>query len=170
MLKLAYLGESKNLNIEKNILKLLIVRRPVGKIPKGFIHVPQLSPSNNLFEKTQNWKAKKFNKEELEILKLKDVFSVDENSWWYLYEDAFMLELQNRKDMIKAVKRLKERLLKGEDIYLFCYCKDVCSCHRGLIGKYIEKDGFEVDYRRIEKSKENIETERQLSLFNFQQY
>lgn len=166
MLKLAYLGEAKKLDLNPDILKLLIVRRPVGRIPNGFIHVPQLSPSNELFEKTQLWKANKFKEEEREILKSKDISPLSEDAWWIFYEKEFNRELRSRKDMVEAINTLQERLKEGKSIYLFCYCKDVHSCHRGLVGAYLKSLGIEVDFREIE---EEIVTEKnkQISIFDF---
>lgn len=165
MLYLAYLGESKKLNIDNDILKLFIVRRPVGKIPDGFMHVPQLSPSVNLFEKTQLWKNRQFNKTEREFLNNKGVLD-DEDAWWYLYEVDFRKEIKERPDMVKEIARLKERLKNKEDVYVFCYCKDGERCHRWLVGDEIRQSGYEVDFGKREIPKEPEKESVQLSLFD----
>lgn len=82
MLHLAYLGEARKIDIPDNSLKLLIVRKPVTKIPKGFIHVPQLSPSEKLFKKTMgNWKNGIFSKKELYFLESKNISSKNPDAW-----------------------------------------------------------------------------------------
>lgn len=162
MLTLSYLGEAKSLNLDKNTLKLLIVRRPVNGIPNGFIHTPQLSPSNELFEKAQLWKANKFNDEDIKYLKERGVSPESKDAWWILYKRDFSLEVNNRKDMIKALERLQILLKEGKKICLFCYCKDVNRCHRGIIGQHIKSLGFEVDFR----DKEDKEKLIQMSIFD----
>ncbi|MFF2532212.1 DUF488 family protein [Brevibacillus sp. NPDC058079] len=146
MLILSYLGEAKQFDLTVGV-NLLAVRNPPTekgriKIPPNFIHVPQLSPSRELFIDTQTWKEE-FDKKE---------------AWWHLYEARFLKELHERKDMVRALSRLDQRLRAGELIRLFCYCKDVCYCHRSFVGRDMEGRGHSVDFRRIPKSE-------QLSLF-----
>lgn len=156
------MGESKKLEIPENTLKLFIVRKPVNGIPKGFIHTPQLSPSLELFEKTQEkFKKNIFNKEEIEYLYSINKLN-EEKSWWYLYERAFKKELNERPDMVKAVSKLKKLLTENKEIYLFCYCKDVQYCHRRIVGEFLEEQGFVVNYRFKEKESDSTE---QLELF-----
>lgn len=166
MLYLAYLGESKQLNINTEALKLLIVRKPVSGIPKGFIHVPQLSPSLPLFEQAQKWKKEITRKADIEYLKSikKSVYEGD--SWWFLYEREFKKEMKERPDMVRAIQRLIEQLNQGKDIYVFCYCKNVCRCHRGLLGKYIRDLGLLVDFRVKVIEVEEKSPITQLSLFD----
>ena len=166
MLKLAYLGEAKKLNLPSNTLRFLIVRKPVSGIPVGFIHVPQLSPSLPLFEQTQVWKKGMFTESEKIRLTELGVSTEDPFAYWTLYEESFNQEMVNRPDMVRALQRLGERLNNGEEIYAFCYCKDVCRCHRGLIGRFMEENGFQVDYRKSAvKEKEKVVL-NQLSLFD----
>lgn len=160
MISLAYLGEDKHLNLDKSVKKLLIVRREPDPFPKGFIYVPQLSPSTDLFNKTQRWKKGNFTKKEMLIIS--DFNNIESNDyWWYLYKDAFNLELNCRNDMKLALERLIN-LSESEDIYLFCYCKDTCRCHRGLVGEYLVLRNIAVDFR-IKKDNE-IKSE-QVNLF-----
>lgn len=164
MLYLAYLGESRSMEFKENSKKLLIVRKPQGKIPDGFIHVPQLSPSLKLFSKTQLWKKNQFSDKEKMFLEDKEVSWEDSDAWWTLYEGLFMEETKTRPDMVRAIERLKQCLKEGQDIYLFCYCKDVNRCHRTLIGSIIEEAGYEVGFR--DKTSKSIENS-QISLFDF---
>lgn len=156
MVYLAYLGESKNLKYKENSVKYLIVRKPVNKVPKGFIHLPHLSPSAELLEKAQRWKRKEFNdKEKLELSKLK--IKIESNdAWWALYKPIFRKELKTRKDVNQGIDIIRRNFNQGKDIYLFCYCKDLDRCHRALVGKYLEKMGFEVDFRREKIEEENF--------------
>lgn len=141
-LTLSYLGESKK-QMDKDSIRLLIVRKPPIKIPEGFIHVHQLSPSIELFSQAQEWKQQ---------------FECKED-WWGMYEERFLNEMKTRKDLVRALDRLEQRLKEGKNITLYCYCKDVAFCHRRYIGEEMERRGFEVDFRRLVK-------QEQLSLFD----
>ena len=157
MLYLGSLSQSKKLENINELKKLLIVRKPPEKIPNGFIHVPQLSPSLDLFFRTKNWKKGNFKEHELFILENKFPDLKDEDKWWQLYKEEFEKEMLNRLDMVKSLKRLEFLLNNKEDIYLFCYCPNPERCHRGLIGKYLEEKGYEVKYLQNDNE--------QLSLF-----
>lgn len=146
MLHLAYLGEAKKIDHLDQLKKYLIVRKPVHGIPRGFIHVPELSPSLSLFEQAQLWKQNIFTKEELEKLP-NQIASSKKEVWWSLYVDRFKKELVERSDMVLALRNLSKELSAGEDVWLFCYCKDVHYCHRGLIGEYGKTLGWMVDFR-----------------------
>lgn len=165
MLTLSYLGEAKSLNLDENTLKLLIVRRPVSGIPKGFVHVPHLSPSNELFERTQMWKENKFKDDEIKTLEETGVSPDSKDAWWTLYVRDFTWELNNRKDMIKALNRLKSLLKEGKEVFLFCYCKDTYRCHRSLVGEHMKSLGFEVDFRDKEDEGDNKKS-IQMSIFD----
>ncbi len=113
---------SKLKNIPENALKLIITRFPpkylnLNEYPNTYI-VKQLAPSIQLltqYKKNNNWE-------------------------WYVKE--FQLEMQTRKDMIKAINRLKEILDDEEDVYLICYEKDYTKCHRNLIARKLQQEGY----------------------------
>lgn len=131
LIKLSYLGNHHEFNLEEG-LNLLIVRKPPKKIPKHFIHVPQLSPSLELFNQAQIWKK--------EYEKIED--------WFPLYEERFIKEIQERDDMVRALRKLEKRIQEGCEIRLFCFCKNEQFCHRRLIGEELIKRGYEVDWCR----------------------
>ena len=141
MLVLASLSESRQFDLSSGE-NWLIVRKPPAVIPAFFEHVPALSPSPTLFKKAQEWKAEYTSK----------------SDWWEMYEQAFLFEMEDRIELKHALSRLRNILQEGKLVRLFCYCPDVHHCHRQYIGKWAEKQGFEVDYR------EKPQTE-QLSLF-----
>lgn len=149
MLHLSYLGEAAKLDISEEALKLLIVRVPPEKIPNGFIHVPQLSPSPHLFKTVRRWKGEDFTINETAWLGENNLIKKYEGKdlWWFLYKRKFNEELKQRPDMKKALERLILLLNQNKEVYLFCYCKDVDRCHRGLVGGYVEDKGYKVDFR-----------------------
>lgn len=144
MLYLGSLSQAKQLPADNNYKKLLAVRRPPDKIPNGFIHVPQLSPSLELFFKTKNWKKGNFKEYELFLLEEKFPDISVEDRWWFLYKEEFMREMHSRPDMIKSIQRLETLLSQGEDLYLFCFCPNAERCHRCLLGQYLKSKGYEV--------------------------
>lgn len=133
MLILSYLGEAGKFDLTEGV-NLLGVRNPPDKIPENFVHVPQLSPSKELFSDTQVWKNRCSKKEE----------------WWGFYEERFVQEMNKRNDLVRSLNRLDRLLQEGKLIRFFCYCKHVCFCHRSLIGKEMIVRGHEVDFRPVE--------------------
>lgn len=39
----------------------------------------------------------------------------------------------------KAVNEIIEYLKEGKDVYLICYCKELCDCHRRLVAQHISE-------------------------------
>lgn len=129
MIQLSYLGNHQAFDLNDR-LNLLIVRRPPVKIPEHFIHVPQLSPSKELFNQAQVWKREVGEKEK----------------WFHLYIEKFKVELNERDDLVRAMDKLEQRLKEGKKVRLFCYCKNHEFCHRGIIGNRLIEKGYEVDW------------------------
>lgn len=132
--------DALNLNeIDDNFdIKLHITRHKNKGLLKDFIHVPQLAPSNELFNKTMyKWKKLKFTNKEKEIIK-----SGETGTWLDLYIPEFNNEMENREDFIKCYNRLKEHLSNGKNIVAVCYCSDKDKCHRKLISNKLESEGY----------------------------
>ena len=105
---------------------------------KDFIHVPQLAPSNELFNKTMyKWKKLKFTKKEREIIK-----SGKTGTWLDLYVPEFNSEMNTREDFIKCYNKIKEHLNNGKNIIAVCYCEDKDKCHRKIISDRLKSEGF----------------------------
>lgn len=146
MIHLGYLGEVRNISNLENSSLYLIVRKPVSGIPKGFTHLPQMSPSMGLFKDTYRWKKHQFTESEKRRLEELSINKDDAFTWWELYKPRFIKEMKNQ-DFKKAIDFLVRDMQEGRDSWLLCYCKDAEHCHRILVGKYLEDMGFEVDYR-----------------------
>lgn len=124
--------------VEDYDLKLHITRTTKKGIYKGFIHVPQLSPSTQLRDNAiYKWKKLKFNKEELYIMK-----NGKTGTWFDIYEIQFQKEMDSRSDFIKAYNRLKHHLDNGVNILAVCYCDDAYKCHRSLIHNRLILEGY----------------------------
>lgn len=164
MIYLAYLGESRGMEFSEDSKKYLIVRKPMGQVPKGFIFFPHLSPSSDLLENAQRWKAGNINRDE-ELFCLKSGISPrNSDAWWTLYEPLFLEELKTRKDIKEGLKIMKKESMNN-DIYLFCYCKELERCHRVLIGEFLMENGLEVDFREVEEVEEETNKVSQICMF-----
>lgn len=124
--------------IDNYDLKLHITRTTNKGIYKGFIHVPQLSPSEQLRNTAiYRWKKLKFNKSELNIMK-----DGKSGTWFDIYEIEFKKEMNQRNDFIKAYNRLKFHLDNGVNILAVCYCNDPLKCHKSLIHDKLVSEGY----------------------------
>ena len=132
--------DAKNILKEDNDfdIKLHITRHKNKGLLTDFIHVPQLSPSNELFNKTMyRWKKLKFTEKEQEIIK-----SGETGTWLDLYIPEFNNEMDNREDFIKCYNRIKEHLNNGKNIIAVCYCEDKDKCHRKIISDKLVSEGY----------------------------
>lgn len=139
-----YLNSLGNIdNTPKEALKYLVIRL----LPPNFNpylhpdihHKPQLSPSRQLLIAAKNGNI-----------------SFDE------FKRCFLDELHTRQDMKKAVKELVQQLQAGKNICLICYEERSEECHRKILADYL-KERFGIDYRNIQKRKEEYQ---QLSLWD----
>lgn len=127
-------------NLLKYETKLQIVFSAKKGLKKGFIHVPHLAPSEQLFHKALcHWKKLKFSVQEMEEMKYGRT-----KTWFDLYERQFILEANNRKDFQLAYKKVKKLLDHGTNVVLICYCEDVNRCHRRIIANMFRVDGYTV--------------------------
>lgn len=150
--------DALKLNQEKFDIKLQIVRFTKKGLINGFIHVPQLAPSEKLFKQTMyKWKKNNFSKVEYDFLR-----NGKTGTWFDLYEVAFLKELGIKidleieknipflkntfpvQDLIKSYNRIKEHLNNGKNIVAVCYCENYKKCHRYIIANQLIKDGYTV--------------------------
>ena len=130
----------ENLALDNYDIKLQIVRYTSKGLRKGFIHVPHLSPSEELFKKTMySWKKLKFTKEERELMA-----NGKTGTWFDLYEDEFTKETKMRRDFNIGYNRLKYYLDNGKNIVAICYCGDKNKCHRSILAKMLMDEGYKV--------------------------
>ena len=124
--------------LDKYDIKLHITRYINKGIYRDCIHVPQLAPSESLFSVTmKRWKKLNFTKDELDIIK-----NGETGTWFDLYKEAFIKEMNTRIDFKKNYNRLKEHLDNGKNIIAICYCSDYKRCHRYLIHQALLEDGY----------------------------
>lgn len=102
--------------------------RSAKSIPKGFHHVPQLSPPKKLFFQVQKWKK--------------------EGLWpdmWDEYRNQFIAEMETG-ELGEYLGYLEELLNEGCTVQLVCFCPDPSRCHRTIIGDYFLEKGYDVDF------------------------
>lgn len=105
-----------------------IVRSPKNA-PKWMRHVPELSPSWELFEF--------YRKKRAALQWTQTVFQTE-------YVPRFLDELKSQA----ARERLNElylRSAKGEHIAVACFCTDTEKCHRAIIASLLEGVGCKVE-------------------------
>lgn len=100
-----------------------IVRSMKKPIP-GVIHVPELSPSLNLFWKYLSWKKS-------------GAWNADTFQNYYVKQ--FLTELiQNKDAAYPALNQLCLKDNNGKNICLVCYCPDETLCHRSIIAGLLQ--------------------------------
>lgn len=93
-------------------------------------HVPELSPSWDLFKK---------------YLALKEAGNWNQTTFDTIYRPQFMREMK-APEAQKALCELRDAG-KEKDICIFCFCPTVNLCHRKLIGEILEYNGINVVYK-----------------------
>lgn len=96
-------------------LCLFIVRKSGNVKDNRLIHVPNLSPSEALLNKYNNWKHR-----------------IEKAVWWVEYEKLFNEEMK-QPVFVKNIERISQRLKEGRHVYLICYCQQNKYCHRSLV-------------------------------------
>ena len=109
---------------DKADTKYFIVLHP-GKVKlKGFVHMPELAPSQDLWAWTMMHK--------------------NEEGWFSIYTKKFCNDMKNRPGLRDAIDRL-EKKARDNDVLVVCFCPDVNVCHRGLIADELARRGVIVD-------------------------
>ena len=114
--------QSKSYNADE---KWLITR---GKkdLP-GYKRVPELAPSEELFNKYINhWKGK------------------PGHIWWSKYKSEFMKQFKKPQFLIQLALLYEKVQNQNKNILLVCFCENVEYCHRKLIGFFLLEKGLKV--------------------------
>lgn len=113
--------ELSNINAD---VRLFVVRQRPRTLPSGWIWVPQMAPSEELFCQYRAW--------------------VRAGQWpakWPVYEQRFKAEMPA---MRRYLDRVEEHLRAGRAVALACYCQDPAYCHRRIFGEYFQAKGYPV--------------------------
>lgn len=103
--------------------EIWIIVRSLGDVPTGgnVYHVPQLSPSYNLFYDYRNW--------------------VKQGVWCKkqfddVYKPRFLEEMKS--DTAQQYLNLLRESCKTKDILICCFCSDESMCHRSIVKELVE--------------------------------
>ena len=113
MLILCRVGEDVQANI-----KLQITRSRKG-LREGWIWVPQLAPSEELFRDYLRWRER--------------------GKWparWPEYRERFLEEMRETVPR-RYLERIRQRLAEGKSVALACFCRDERYCHRRLVAELV---------------------------------
>ena len=105
--------------------KWLITRGGEG-LP-GYKRVPELAPSEELFNKYINhWKGK------------------PGHIWWEKYKTQYLKQFQDPQFILKLGLLYEKVVNQNLNIVLSCFCKDEKYCHRSLVASFLAKKGLKV--------------------------
>ncbi|MGB9846078.1 MAG: DUF488 domain-containing protein [Desulfotomaculales bacterium] len=105
-------------------VRLFVVRQRPRTLPDGWVWVPQMAPSEELFCRYRAW--------------------VRTGQWpakWPEYERQFKAEMPA---MQRYLNRVEEHLQVGCSVALACYCQDPNYCHRRILGEYFHFKKYQV--------------------------
>ena len=63
------------------------------------------------------------------------------------YYERYFSQVKNSKEAQEDINKVINLLNSGSDVGLICFCNTTDKCHRGIIGKWMEKKGYEVDFK-----------------------
>lgn len=111
--------------------EIWIIVRSLGNVPTGgnVYHVPQLSPSYNLFYDYRNW--------------------VKQGIWCKkqfddVYKPRFLEEMKS--DTAQQYLNLLRESCKTKDILICCFCSDESMCHRSIVKELVEGKNMSSGY------------------------
>jgi uncharacterized protein YeaO (DUF488 family) len=96
---------------------------------KKAIHLPELSPSDELTNEQNNWL--------LTTEEIHEEFTSD-------YRQKFLAEIENNSEAKKTINNLIKLDKEGKNIVLLCYCVPEKMCHRYIIGEILQNNGANV--------------------------
>ena len=116
-----YLRNVRNyINVPQDTLVINIAR---GNMPIACKKI-ELAPSNALL----NW-----------YLSNKHL-----DNWFDIYKVKYHKEIKSNPKAIESLRDIEYMLSNGQDVCLVCFCASHIKCHRGIIGGWFEKKGYEV--------------------------
>lgn len=100
----------------------LQITRPRKGLSEGWIWVPQLAPSEELFRAYLRWR--------------------EGGEWplqWRIYRERFLEEMRGPVSQ-RYIERIRQRLAEGKTVALACFCRDERYCHRSLVAELVHDE------------------------------
>lgn len=63
------------------------------------------------------------------------------------YYERYFNQVKNSKQAQEDIKTITTMLDRGDNVALICFCADPFSCHRGILGKWFERKGYNVSFK-----------------------
>ena len=119
-----FIGSIKDMAPEKYD-EIWVIVRSLGSVKTGgnVYHVPQLSPSWELFQDYLSWKR--------QGLWNKKMFDKE-------YTTRFMTEMRQQTQLLEVLRKK----CVYQDILLVCFCEDESMCHRSLVRRLVMNQYF----------------------------
>lgn len=118
----------RNINSNQGFEHLIIVRSLKKKI-LGTTHMPNLSPSPELFHQYLNWKKNG---------------QWNETKFIFEYAPRFIYELKHNTNAMLLLSSIAYRS-HNENIALYCFCEDESLCHRSIVAGILLGMGADID-------------------------
>lgn len=127
-----YIGSIGNPNIGHSDVadEVWAIVRSDKRVPSWMKHVPELSPSWELFKQYLTWR---------------DCGHWNKDTFEREYVPRFLDEFKNGdSDLLCTLAYLKELDQSGKNIWLVCFCADETMCHRSIVAGILQGLGFNV--------------------------
>lgn len=87
----------------------------------------------------------------IELAPSKDLFywylnNRKSDNWFDTYKVRYYVEINSNARAIATLNYIESKLNEGINVCLVCFCEDVSKCHRGIVGRWYELKGFNVEH------------------------
>lgn len=123
--------QNQNLGCSDVADEVWAIVRSGKRVPFWMQHIPELSPSWELFKQYLTWRdCGHWNKETFE----------------QKYVPRFLSEFKDGgEQVLNTLVELKRLDDAGKHVYLVCFCQDESLCHRSIVAGILQGLGFNVD-------------------------
>lgn len=68
----------------------------------------------------------------------------NQQDWFSIYCKRYMNQFKTDPEAIDSLNEIKHLLDQGHNVCIYCFCRDVNKCHRGILGHLFSKKGYTV--------------------------
>lgn len=122
-------GDDRIAHVKHKYLIVRSAKNAESLYAKGWVQVPQLSPSSNLF---------------YSYLDLKKKGLWNQDAFDTIYTPNFLNQMKTDNIMRDALNRVLALLRNGEDVVFACYCPEYNLCHRSILGSAYKQRNYNV--------------------------
>lgn len=70
--------------------------------------------------------------------------NMNRKDWFDIYCKRYMNQFKTDPEAIRQINEIKHLLDEGRDVCIYCFCKNVNKCHRGILGHLFSRKGYTV--------------------------